>query len=279
MSDRSFRPASLHTSKVSFAYGTHRVLCDVSLDVPPGELVAVLGPNGSGKTTLLRLLAGLLCPDTGRVMLDDDDVSDLPRNALARRMAMVPQETHLAFDYSVLEIALMGRYPHMGVLELEGPADLRIAREALAATGTADLEDRGFMTLSGGEKQRVVIASALAQLWQPSGASRVSTIGGLLLLDEPTASLDLGYQLDIATTLRSLNDTCGTTMVVSTHDLNLAATLCRHLIMLREGQVIAAGPTNKILSRDTVRALYDVDAEVSHNEATGHVTVVPLGRA
>lgn len=279
MSGRPFHPATLHADRISFAYGAHGALRDVSFDVPPGELVAVLGPNGSGKTTLLRLLAGLLRPDTGRIVLDGDELSLLPRNALARRMAMVPQETHLAFDYSVLEIVLMGRYPHLRVLELEGPADLQIAREALTATGTADLERRGFMTLSGGEKQRVVIASALAQLWQPAGPSRVSTIGGLLLLDEPTASLDIGYQLDIAATLRSLNETCGTTMIVSTHDLTLAATMCRHIVMLREGRVIAAGPTEEVLTRDTVRALYDVEADVSRHETTGHVIVVPVGRA
>lgn len=278
MSGRPSHPASLRADSVSFAYGQSMVLRDVSLDVPPGELLAVLGPNGSGKTTLLRLMAGLVQPAAGRITLDADDLSSLPRNTLARRMAMVPQETHLAFDYSVLEIALMGRYPHLGTLELEGPTDLRIAREALAATGTADFEHRGFMTLSGGEKQRVVIASALAQLWQPSDVSRVDGTGGLLLLDEPTASLDLGYQLDVVATLRSLNETRGTTMVVSTHDLNLAASLCQHMIMLREGCVVAAGPTEEILNEETVRALYGVDADISRNSETGHLTVVPVRR-
>ena len=278
MSDRSLHPASLQANSVSFAYGASTILRDVSLRVPSGELVAVLGPNGSGKTTLLRVLAGLLPPATGQVSLDGEDLASLSRGALARRMAMVPQETHLAFEYSVLEIALMGRYPHLGAFEVEGPTDLRIAREALAATGTTHLEARGFMTLSGGEKQRVIIASALAQLWQPSETSRVRTNGGLLLLDEPTASLDVGYQLDVASTLRSLNETRHTTMVVLTHDLNLASTLCRHLVMLREGRVIADGPTDGVLTQETVRALYDVDADVTRNEGTGHLTVVPVRR-
>ena len=277
-SSSTSQQAALRADSLSFRYGETPVLHSVSLRIAPGELIAVLGPNGSGKTTLLRLLAGLLQPASGQVTLDGVDLSTLSRNAMARRMAMVPQETHLAFDYSVLEIALMGRYPHMGVMELEGPADLRIAREALAATGTAHLEERGFMTLSGGEKQRVVIASALAQLWQPADVSFAGPSGGLLLLDEPTASLDVGYQLDVAGTLRSLNENRGTTMVVSTHDLNLAATLCRHLVMLRDGRVIAAGPTDEVLTGAAVRALYDVEALVGRSHETGQLTVVPVRR-
>ena len=263
---------------LSFAYDTTQVLHDVSLEVPSGGLTGVLGPNGSGKTTLLKLLGGLLRPAAGRVRLDNDDVSTLSRGTLARQMAMVPQETHLAFDYSVLEIALMGRYPHLGPFELEGPSDLVIAREALSATGTSTLEYRGFTTLSGGEKQRVIIASALAQLWQPSAGSESQTTKGVLLLDEPTASLDLGYQLEIAATLRSLNESRGTTMVVSTHDLNFAASLCDQLVMLRAGRVLAAGSTAQVLTAETVRALYDVEADVQPHVAAGHLTVVPISK-
>ena len=171
---------------------------EVSVRVERGHVVGILGPNGSGKTTLLRLLAGMLRPESGTVTLNGTDVASLSRAALARSIAVVPQETHLAFDYSVLEIALMGRYPHLGTFELEGPRDLAIAREALAATGTAALERRSFATLSGGEKQRVVIASALAQQ------------ADILLLDEPTASLDIGYQFDIAALLARLNRERGT---------------------------------------------------------------------
>jgi len=160
----------------------------------------------------------------------------------------------------------MGRYPHLGAFELEGATDLSIARDALAATGTSALEARPFATLSGGEKQRVVIASALAQ------ASDV------LLLDEPTASLDLGYQLDIAALLARLNRDRGVTMVVSTHDLNLAAALCTDLVLLKAGRVLAAGATRAVLTRDRVRALYGVDAEVSDHPRSGRLTVVPLAR-
>ena len=267
----------LRVADVAFAYGRQPVLRDVSLDLAPGDLVGILGPNGSGKTTLLRLIGGLLRPSAGRIELDGCDLGVLPRAELARRMAIVPQETQLAFDYSVLEIALMGRYPHLRTLQVEGPADIAIACAALAQTGTASLADRSFMTLSGGEKQRVVIASALAQFEPPTEGQR-RDIHELLLLDEPTASLDLRYQLDVAATLRRLNAERGTAMVVSTHDLNFAASLCDRVVLLREGRILAAGAIRDVLRADTVRALYDVEAVVEDHPMVGHLTVVPFAR-
>ncbi len=271
----------LRVDQLSFTYDRTEVLHDVSLRAPAGSLTGILGPNGSGKTTLLRLLGGLLCPSVGRVRLGDDDVGFRPRNALAQHLAMVPQETHLAFEYSVLEIALMGRYPHLRPMELEGPNDLRLARLALAATGTHELEHRPFSTLSGGEKQRVIIASALAQLWPSTGGEvdGISPAEHVLLLDEPTASLDLGYQLEIATTLRALNARFGTTIVVSTHDLNFAASVCDDLLLLREGCVVASGPTEKVLTAANIQTLYDVKVDVYLNPTGGHLTVVPITRA
>ena len=260
--------AVLTAAGVSFSYGRGRlVLDDVSAAVRRGAIVGLLGPNGSGKTTLLRLLAGMLTPLRGDVALDGVPVRTLSRRALARRIAVVPQETHSTFDFTALEIVLMGRYAHLGAFELEGPRDMGIAREALHATGTADLAARRFGTLSGGEKQRVVIASALAQ------ASDV------LLLDEPTASLDLGFQLEIASLLVQLNLNRGVTMVVSTHDLNLAASLCTEAVLLKSGRVLAHGPTDAVLTSAHVRTLYGVEAEISKNPRTRHLTVVPIGRA
>lgn len=149
---------------------------------------------------------------------------------------------------------------------MEGPTDLAIARDALRATGTDHLEERDFNTLSGGEKQRVIIAAALAQA------------PNLLLLDEPTASLDLGYQLEISALLHRLNRERGITMVLSTHDLNVAAALCHELVLLREGRIIAAGPTDEVLTPEHVEALYDVEADVHVHDETGHLTVVPIAR-
>jgi iron complex transport system ATP-binding protein len=239
---------------------------DISLSVARGSLTGLLGPNGCGKTTLLKLLSGVLAPSAGEVALEGQPLSVLSRRSVARRIAVVPQETHPAFDYSVLEMVLMGRHPHLRAFQLEGPDDLAIARDALSSTGTSHLADRPYMTLSGGEKQRVIIASALAQ--SPD----------LLLLDEPTASLDLGYQLEVATLLRRLNRERGVTMVLATHDLNLAAALCTELVLLRGGRVLAHGATADVLTPARVRDLYDVDADVRFHEGAGHLTVVPVRR-
>jgi iron complex transport system ATP-binding protein len=261
----------LRATDLSFAYArrrasAQRVLDRVSLEVERGTIVGLLGPNGSGKTTLLRLVSGVIQPESGGVRIDDRPIEELTRRELARRIAVVPQETHTTFDFSVIDMVLMGRYPHLGPFELEGAADQAIAREALAATGTAALETRPFATLSGGEKQRVVIAGALAQA------------SDMLLLDEPTAALDLGYQFEITALLRRLNAERGTTMIVSTHDLNLAAALCERIVLLKDGRVIAYGSTEDTLTAENIRVLYDVDADVQFHSRAGHLTVVPIGR-
>jgi iron complex transport system ATP-binding protein len=262
----------LQTSELSYGYasGGRRArsftLENVSAAVERGSLTGLLGPNGCGKTTLLKLLSGVLQPHRGAVSLNGVPLAGQSRREIARHLAVVPQETHPAFDYTVMEMVLMGRHPHLGPLELEGPSDLALAREAMAATGTEHLAARAYMTLSGGEKQRVVIASALTQLPE------------VLLLDEPTASLDLGYQLEVASLLRRLNRDRGVTMVLATHDLNLAASLCDRLILLRDGRSVAQGPTREVLTASTIRRIYDVEADVSFHAAAGHVTVTPLRR-
>jgi ABC-type cobalamin/Fe3+-siderophores transport system ATPase subunit len=320
----------LRAADVSFAYDPRApVLRGVSMEVPARGFVGILGPNGSGKTTLLRILAGMIRPSRGQVRLEGQDLARTPRALLARRMAVVPQETHLAFDYSVIEVVLMGRYPHLRAFEIEGPADFAIARDALAATGTLEFEDRPFDTLSGGEKQRVIIAAALAQIrpaaphgsvpLQPGGhdGARERSVRlqpdreparddardrsvrlqpdrgrardgrvpfdpdpppGILLLDEPTAALDLAYQLELASLLRDLQERLPVSIVVSTHDLNFAASLCRTLVLLKKGEVLAAGDTGDVLTPERIRALYGVDAEVSRHAASGRLVVVPIRR-
>jgi len=260
----------LSATDVTFTYGGRRrgagarpAVTGATLRVARGSRVGLLGPNGSGKTTLLKLLAGVLRPAAGRVELDERDLRTFTRAGLARRVAMVPQDTHPAFDYTVLEIVLMGRYAHLGPFEMERPDDLRAAAECLDATGTSGLQDRPFHTLSGGEQQRVVIASALAQTTE------------LLLLDEPSSSLDLRYQLEIADLLRRLSRERGATLVLSTHDLNFAAGICDALVFIREGRLIAAGPTRQVLTPAHIRELYGVDTDVREHPDGGPF-VVPV---
>jgi iron complex transport system ATP-binding protein len=269
--------ALLWADNVSFRYAADAplVVDGVTVRLTDGAFVGILGPNGSGKTTLLRLLSGTRRPTAGRVLLGDRLLDQLSRREAARQIAIVPQETELAFEYRAIEIVLMGRHPHLSVFAVEGPADIRIAHDALAATGTSHLAERMFHELSGGEKQRVVIAAALAQIGLGASAPSVPSVA---LLDEPTASLDLGYQLEISSLLQRLNRDHGVTMAISTHDLNLAASICRELIMMRDGRVVAAGPTADVLTPENVTALYDVEADVQVHPETGHVTVVPVRR-
>jgi iron complex transport system ATP-binding protein len=253
---------------LSFTYprGDRAVLRGVSITLRPGAIVGLLGPNGCGKTTLLRLLGGMLTPQAGEVRLGGGSLAALSRRDIARRVAVVPQETHATFDFTVMDIVLMGRYPHLGPFEMEGPADLAIARQALDATGTAHLAARPFSSLSGGEKQRVVIAGALAQQAE------------VMLLDEPTASLDLAYQLEVASLLRGLNRKHGTTMAVCTHDLNMAAALCDEVVLLRDGEVLARGATADTITVDNIRSTYGVAADVRFHPGAGHLAVVPIAR-
>jgi iron complex transport system ATP-binding protein len=262
----------LHASELSYGYSSAGrqarsfTLDNVSVNIERGSLTGLLGPNGCGKTTLLKLLSGVLRPEHGTVSLNGISLTGRSRRDIARHLAVVPQETHPAFDYTVMEMVLMGRHPHLGVFELEGPRDLALAHDALTATGTEHLATRAYMTLSGGEKQRVVIASALTQA------------PDVLLLDEPTASLDLGYQLEVGSLLRRLNQERGVTMVLATHDLNLAASLCDRLILMRDGRLVAQGATRDVLTASIIRRIYDVDADVSFHAPAGHITVTPLRR-
>jgi iron complex transport system ATP-binding protein len=258
--------------EVSYAYPRRgrgaavRAVDGISLAVARGSFTGLLGPNGCGKTTLLKLMAGVLRPAAGRVTLDGHILAEMPRRAAARHVAVVPQDTHPAFDYTALEIVLMGRHPHLRPTQLEGPRDLAIAHESLDATGSLHLAQRPFTSLSGGERQRVVIASALAQ--QPE----------VLLLDEPTASLDLGYQLEVAALLRRLSREHAVTMVMATHDLNLAASMCDTLALLRGGRLLGHGATADVLTDAAVRQLYDVEADVHFHQTAGHLTVTPVRR-
>jgi iron complex transport system ATP-binding protein len=245
----------LVADRVSFAYDRGAVLDEVSLTVDRGSIVGVLGPNGSGKTTLLRVLAGTADPRGGVVSLDGRSLRTLGRRDVARRLAVVPQDTHPAFAYTVLEMVLMGRYPWLGPFEIEGPDDLAAARDALEATGMAGFASRPFTSLSGGERQRVVISAALAQI-DPRGHPGADAV---LLLDEPTTALDLRYQLEVAALIRRLHEQRRVTVVVSTHDLRLVASVCSHLLLLSAGRVQAFGPTASVLTPDRLANLFGID--------------------
>ena len=246
---------------VAFAYRGTPVFRSLTLTVATGELTALLGPNGTGKTTWVRLAAGSLTPRRGTVRLFGRDVRALPAAERARTLAVVPQDSPLEFEFRVHEIVAMGRSPHQGLLGLESAEDRRAVTEALRVTGMEAHAHRPMAALSGGEKQRVVLARALAQ--SPR----------LLLLDEPTAHLDLKHRLAIYALLERLHGQGMTTVLVS-HDLNLAAAHCRRLVLFRCGEVVADGSPHEVLRREVLREVYEVDLEV--REEGGRPFVVPL---
>ncbi len=234
-----------------------------SLAIPAGGFVGLIGPNGSGKTTLLKLLAGLLQAESGELRLEGRPMSDLPPRARARRIAVVLPEPPTLFNFSVLEIVLMGRAPHIGLLGLERPADFAVARAALRDMDLGGLEDRHLLELSSGERQRALIARALAQ--EP----------GVLLLDEPTAFLDLKHALGIYEILRRLNRDRGLTVLTVSHDLNLAARFVSRLLLLHHGRLWADGTPREVLRPDRIREVYETEADVTLDPATGAPLVLP----
>lgn len=225
------------------------VLDGVDLALDPGEVVVLGGRNGAGKTTLLRVASALLVPESGRVLLHDRPIAEYRRRELARNLAWVPQETAVPFPFRVAEVVLMGRTPHLGLLGFETRGDLAAARGALERLGIAELADRPILELSGGERQLVLVARALAQ------------DAPILLLDEPTAHLDLARRLQILELVRELAQEGRSVLVVS-HDLGLTARYGNRVALLADGRILAAGPPATTLTPERLRATFHVDARV-----------------
>jgi iron complex transport system ATP-binding protein len=247
----------LKMDKVCFRYGRGWAVEDISLEAERGEVIGLLGPNGSGKSTLLGVIDGLAVPQKGNVLIKGIPIRDYSRQALAREVAMVPQENHFSFSFSVLEVVLMGRFPYLGNFRFEGKKDLDVVNKVLSATGTLSLADRPITGLSGGEKQRVLLARALAQ--EPS----------IILLDEPTAFLDLSYKKEIFDLISSLARKTGVSALVVTHDIDLAARYCNRLVMIRNGRIYAGGAPAQVLNPDNIEAVYGCRVFVDKNPLSG----------
>lgn len=253
MSHHEVHAATLETQYVSYVAGGRALVSQVSLDAAPGEVIGLVGPNGAGKSTLLRMVYRTLQPSAGRVLLGGVDIFRMPRRMLARRLAAVPQEYPAEFELTARDVAAMGRAPHQRGLGGDRRGDERIVATSLELLGMAELARRPFDQLSGGEKQRVLIARALAQ--EPE----------LLVLDEPTNHLDMRHQFDVLALVRRL----GMTVVAALHDLNLAARFCDRLYVLAAGRVVATGPPTEALTAPLLTQVYGVPADVNIHPRTG----------
>ena len=237
---------NIQTDNIQVSFGSKTILHDISLAIQDKEFVGIIGPNGSGKSTFLKCLYRVLQPSGGKIYFDGSELSSLSHRDTALKMAVVAQHSTVNFDFSVLEMVLMGRSPYKGLLDRDQLDDYEIARHALSEVGLSDFESRNFNTLSGGEQQRVILARALAQRTE------------CLVLDEPTNHLDIKYQLELMTIVKRLD----ATVVSAIHDLNLAAIYCDRIIALKDGHIVCSGTPQDVLSSDTIRHIYGVSAMV-----------------
>ncbi len=245
-------------------YAHSTVLHGIDLSIAAGEMVGVVGPNGAGKTTLFRMLTGLLRPAAGQIDLFGDNLARLPADERARRIGVVPQEAHSPMPFTVAEIALMGRTATQSRWRVPGADDWKAVEEALRYTDAWELRDRPFPDLSGGEKQRALIAMALVQ--NPK----------ILLLDEATSHLDIHHRLEILELVARLNHDTGVTVLMSSHDLGLTAEFSRRLLLLDGGLIAADGAPDEVLASATLRRVFRCELRVKRDAETGAVAVFPV---
>ena len=252
----------LQTQEISFSYDQETVLHHITMNVEPGEFIGVIGPNGSGKSTLLKLLGGVLKPGSGQLLFKGKNYLDYKRKQLARSITWIPQEHPMVFPFKVSEVVLMGRHPYLSAFTFEGDEDIEIARSAMERTQTIQFSQRNFNEISGGEKQRVVIAGAITQ--EPE----------LMILDEPTSALDIKYQIQILNILKQLNESEKMTVILAMHDLHLASKFCSRLVLLEEGKIFQDGETEGVLRKEHIEKVYGVKVHLIRDQ-DGNIMISP----
>ena len=240
----------LTVNGIECRYGSKKVLDNVNLSVKPGDFVGILGPNGSGKTTLLKSISRLLKPKKGVILLDEKNIYSLESIEVAKKLAVVPQDTSICFSFNALDIVLMGRNPHMSPFQMESKKDMAIAKKAMLLTNTWQFANRPINELSGGEKQRVIIARAIAQ--EPK----------LLLLDEPLTHLDIRNQLEIMNLVKKLCVNKKIIILAAFHDLNLAGRYCNSAILLKKGKIFSAGNLSEVLTSKNIESVFNVSTKI-----------------
>ena len=252
----------LKIQDANFSYDQENVLHSVSISVESGEFIGVIGPNGSGKSTLLKILGGVLTPNSGILSFKEKNFMSFKRKELARSITWIPQDHPMVFPFKVSEVVLMGRHPYLSAFTFEGDEDLEIVRSAMEQTQTLQFAQRRFNEISGGEKQRVVIAGAIAQ--EPE----------LMILDEPTSALDIKYQIQILNILRELNKKKNMTVILAMHDLHLASKFCNRLILLEEGKIFQDGKPEEVLQKEHLEKVYGIKVHLIRDH-DGHIIISP----
>ena len=254
----------IEVSNLGYAYGDRKVLEGILASFKPGTVCGLLGPNGSGKTTLLKNMAALLNPGKNAVFVNGKDITTLAASHLAREISVVPQNSHIEFDFTVSDIVMMGRTPYIRRFGTESAEDAEIVQWAMRTAKIEHLGQRSVRSISGGELQRVIIARALAQK------------SNVILLDEPVSQLDIRHQLSIMKTVRDLAHEHGLAIIVVLHDLNLAAEFCDYLYLLKEGKLVCGGEPKEVLTYDRIEMVYQIVCLVYENPVTKKPHVIPV---
>lgn len=248
----------LEIKQLQAHYEDTLILKNIDMHIKNGEFIGLIGPNGSGKSTLLKCIYRVLKPTRGAILMDDKDMNMIPIKESAKKLAVVSQYNDYSFDFTVLDIVLMGRMPHKKFMERDNKEDYEIVKESLKKVGMYDYINRSFSSLSGGEKQRIILARALAQNTD------------CLILDEPTNHLDIKYQLQFMDTAKKL----GITVVSAIHDLNTASLFCDKIYALKAGEIIKYGTPEKVLTKDIIKDLYDVNVKIIKDEETSVLNIL-----
>jgi iron complex transport system ATP-binding protein len=252
----------LEMRNVTLGYNHQPVLRDITLKASPGEMVGLIGPNGSGKSTIIKALSRVMQPDSGKIAANGQDIVTIPRRELACMVGVVPQLPLLPSSFTAFEIVLMGRNPHLGLFQSESRRDWDMAWQAMVKTGTDPLANRHINELSGGEIQCVLIARVLVQETK------------VILLDEPTANLDIGRQVEILDLIKNLCTENNLTVMAAVHDLNLAAQYCDRVILIHEGKIHAEGTPQEVITENNMRQVYGAENCVFTHPANGLPTVL-----
>jgi iron complex transport system ATP-binding protein len=257
----------MEVRNLCFKYEDRNILDGISFGIKPGSFVSIIGPNGSGKTTLLKNMSSVLTPQGGSILLGGKDIRKYRRKELARCMAYVPQSTPMDFGFTVMDVVLMGRSPYISSFKSETLEDIRIAEDAMRMTNMMEFRDKKISQISGGEKQRAIIACALAQTPE------------IIMLDEPVSSLDIQHQIEVLGILKRLNREKKMTVITVLHDLNLASEYSDILMLLMDGKLMDSGSPARVITGENIRKAYNTDIYMTQNPLTGNPHIIPVYKA
>lgn len=256
----------IEIKNLNCSLGNEKILHNIDLKVEKNKFYSIIGPNGSGKTTLLKNISKTLEPLKNSVFIDSTDIKAFKNKDLARKISCVPQNTEINFDFSVMDIVLMGRTPYIKNFQSESKSDIEIAENAMNLTNTLHLKDKNINDLSGGERQLVIIARAIAQETD------------ILLLDEPISNLDIHHQIKILDTIKTLNIKKHITVITVLHDLNIAAQYSDYLMLIKKGELQSSGIAEDVLTQENIKKVYNMDTCIIKNPVTGKPLIIPIGK-